>query len=50
MDTIDFINDAEKMLDFDRLTKKEFLSIYSELTELEYNLTRIRQKEQNEND
>ena len=43
----DFINDTEKMLDFDTLTKEEFLASYSYLTELEYNLTRMKQKEQN---
>ena len=44
----DFIDDAEKMYDFDRLTKEEFLASYSYLTELEYNLTRIKQKDKNE--
>lgn len=44
----DFTSDKEKMYDFDRLTKQEFLDSYSYLTELEYNLTRIKQKEQNE--
>lgn len=44
----DFIDDEEKMYDFDRLTKEDFLLSYSYLTELEYNLTRIKQKENNE--
>lgn len=44
----DFIDDEEKMYDFNKLTKKEFLFSYSYLTELEYNLTRIKQKENNE--
>ena len=32
----DFIDDEEKMYDFVRLTKEEFLSSYSYLTEDEY--------------
>ena len=44
----DFIDDEEKMYDFNKLTKEEFLFSYSYLTELEYNLTRIKQKENNE--
>lgn len=32
----DFIDDSEKMYDFVRLTKEEFLSSYSYLTEDEY--------------
>jgi hypothetical protein len=40
----DFLNDEEKMYDFDRLTKEEFLFSYSYLSEEEYNLTRIAQK------
>ena len=35
-----FIDDAEKMADFVELTKSEFLSSYSYLTEQEYNNTR----------
>ena len=42
----DFIDDEEKMYDFDRISKEDFLFSYSYLTELEYNLTRIKQKEQ----
>ena len=40
----DFLDDEEKMYDFDRLTKEEFLFSYSYLSEEEYNLTRIAQK------
>ena len=36
----DFCDDAEKMRDYHRLTKGQFLESYSYLTELEYNLTR----------
>ena len=43
----DFCDDAEKMRDFHRLTKEDFLSSYSYLTELEYNLTRRKAKEEN---
>tara|TARA_B100001939_G_scaffold287081_1_gene257485 strand:+ start:184 stop:720 length:537 start_codon:yes stop_codon:yes gene_type:complete len=35
----DFTDDEEKMADFHRLTKQEFLDSYSYLTEEEYNLT-----------
>ena len=35
-----FSDDAEKMADFEILTKKEFLTSYSYLTEQEYNNTR----------
>ena len=35
-----FVNDAEKMRDFHRLTKEEFLQSYSYLTEEEYDNTR----------
>ena len=35
----DFIDDKEKMRDFTQLTKEEFLSSYSYLTEDEYNNT-----------
>lgn len=34
-----FVNDAEKMRDFHRLTKEEFLQSYSYLTEEEYDNT-----------
>ena len=40
-----FYDDEEKMYDFDRLTKEDFLKSYSYITEREYNLTRRRQKE-----
>ena len=36
----DFIDDEEKMYDFVRLTKEEFLSSYSYLTEDEYDNTK----------
>ena len=36
----DFTDDKEKMKDFKLLTKTEFLSSYSYLTEEEYNLTK----------
>lgn len=35
-----FVNDAEKMRDFHRLTKEEFLQSYSYLTEEEYDNTK----------
>ena len=38
----DFCNDAEKMRDFHILSKQDFLSSYSYLTETEYNLTRMK--------
>ena len=37
----DFLNDEEKMADFHALSKQDFLSSYSYLTETEYNLTRM---------
>ena len=40
----DFCDDEEKMVDFKRLNKSNFLSSYSYLTELEYNLTRNKVK------
>ena len=39
----DFTDDKEKMEDFKLLTKAEFLSSYSYLTEEEYNLTKQRE-------
>ncbi len=39
MATVSFISDAEKMADFKRLSKREFLSSYSYLTEGEYDAT-----------
>ena len=44
----DFCDDEEKMKDFNTLSKEEFLSGYSYLTELEYNATRSKQKERGE--
>ena len=41
----DFCDDAEKMIDFVNLSKREFLSSYSYLTEVEYNLTRSKYRE-----
>ena len=35
----DFANDEEKMVDFNKLTKQDFLDSYSYLTEEEYKLT-----------
>ena len=35
-----FLNDDEKMADFEILTKKEFLTSYSYLTEEEYDNTK----------
>ena len=37
---IDFCDDEEKMKDFDKLSKDEFLDSYSYIVEEEYNLTR----------
>tara|TARA_R110000823_G_scaffold18402_2_gene57688 strand:+ start:730 stop:900 length:171 start_codon:yes stop_codon:yes gene_type:complete len=39
----DFCDDKDKMIDFNELTKEEFLSSYSYITEEEYNLTRMKQ-------
>jgi len=36
---VDFTDDLEKMADFYQMTKFQFLSKYSYLTELEYELT-----------
>ena len=44
----DFCNDKEKMRDFDILSKREFLSSYSYIHELEYNATRSKQRESKE--
>lgn len=41
----DFYDDEEKMKDFQELSKDEFLSSYSYLVEEEYNLTRMKEKE-----
>jgi hypothetical protein len=43
----DFMQDQNKMLDFDELSKQEFLDKYPFTTEEEYNITRINQKNQN---
>lgn len=40
----DFLNDEEKMKDFNSLSKEEFLKSYSYLHEVEYNLTRMKEK------
>ncbi len=39
----DFCDDKDKMIDFNELTKEDFLSSYSYITEEEYNLTRMKQ-------
>lgn len=41
----DFYDDEEKMKDFQKLSKEEFLASYSFLVEEEYNLTRMKEKE-----
>ena len=41
-----FYNDANKMKDFDLLSKEEFLKQHPFVKEKEYNLTRLKQKEQ----
>jgi hypothetical protein len=43
----DFMQDQNKMLDFNELSKQEFLDKYPFTTEEEYNITRINQKNQN---
>ncbi len=42
----DFFNDANKMKDFELLDKQEFLKKHPFVKEKEYNLTRLKQKEQ----
>jgi hypothetical protein len=42
-----FLDDDDKMNDFDELSKEEFLHKYPFTTEDEYNITRIEQKNQN---
>ena len=42
----DFLNDANKMKDFELLDKQEFLKKHPFVKEKEYNLTRLKQKEQ----
>tara|TARA_R100000654_G_C2585322_1_gene112255 strand:- start:225 stop:371 length:147 start_codon:yes stop_codon:yes gene_type:complete len=44
----DFTDDKEKMIDFKLLSKTEFLSSYSYLTEEEYNLTKQNVENDNE--
>ena len=44
----DFLNDARKMRDFHRLTKREFLKNYPLISEIAYNLTRAKDKYKNE--
>ena len=41
-----FLDDDEKMYDFDELSKDEFLNKYPFTSENEYNITRIQQREQ----
>ena len=41
-----FYNDADKMKDFELLSKEDFLSKHPFVKEKEYNLTRLEQKEQ----
>ncbi len=41
-----FYDDDEKMLDFNHLSKDQFLKSYSYINESEYNLTRIKQREE----
>lgn len=43
----DFLSDKKKMLDFNELSKDQFLKEYPFVTEEEYNVTRINQKNQN---
>jgi hypothetical protein len=43
----DFMQDQNKMLDFNELSKQEFLDKHPFTTEEEYNITRINQKNQN---
>lgn len=43
----DFLSDKKKMLDFNELSKDEFLKEHPFVTEEEYNVTRINQKNQN---
>ena len=42
----DFLNDSNKMKDFELLDKQEFLKKHPFVKEKEYNLTRLKQKEQ----
>jgi len=44
----DFCDDEENMRDFNNLSKEEFLNSYSYLNEAEYNLTRIKERGQDE--
>jgi len=39
---MDFINDKEKMKDFDKLSKEEFLKFYSYITSEEYEATKAK--------
>ena len=41
----DFLDDKEKMRDFKKLSKDEFLDLYSYLTEREYDLTKLAYKQ-----
>ena len=42
-DHSDFCDDKDKMIDFNELTKEDFLSSYSYITEEEYNFTRMKE-------
>ena len=41
----DFCDDKEKMKDFNKLSKDEFLQSYSYIVEEEYNATRIKERD-----
>lgn len=43
---MDFINDIEKMIDFEMMSKEQFLESYSYLTEDDYNVTLRKYNEQ----
>lgn len=43
----DFCDDKEKMVDFEKLSKDDFLSSYSYINETEYNLTRFKCRKKN---
>lgn len=45
-----FLDNDEKMHDFDELSKEEFLNKYPFTTEVEYNTTRIEEKELTDDD
>lgn len=43
-----FLDDEEKMRDFEEMTKEEFLASYSYLTEAEYDVTKRCKEKRNE--